>query len=685
MRNFLILFFILFLLENSFSQNNSPKEIDLDKLIQELLRQQDLPDNYEDVYDVLYQYYLTPLDLNKSDREDLEGLYLLSTSEINSFIEHRSKYGQLSSIYELQAIQGWEMGTIRKLLPFVEVKEHFDKEKFLHRFLNNPNNIFLFRTDYVPQVRKGYLPDSWGNKVYQGSPYKHLIRYRNSIGKDFSVGLTMEKDAGELMVWKPSQKEYLMDYISFHAFLFNKGNWKAIGVGDYKLQFGQGLIFGGGFYMGKSAETILSVKKNGRGILPYSSIMESGFFRGTCFTYSFLKAIDLTVAYSYNNRDAVLHYDSLAQQEVLSAFQDYGMHRTKSELKTKGNLNEQNIGGNVSYYSKNKKFRSGISCLYTAFSKPVKESDRIYNRFDFKGKENRVVSSDFSWVIQNFNLFGEAAVSSGGGKAIVVGGIASLSSKIDFSYLYRNYGVDFHSFYANAFAEGTSPSNEKGNYWGLRVKPNGKWVFSAYYDHFIFPWLKYFKDSPTSGYGYLGRLQYSASKKIQLYYQLRYEESGKNQSDNFTNIDFTVPSRKYNSMLNLDCKSGIISIRSRVQWSSYRQSNGATKGFVIAQDLNLDFRKIKISARYALFDTDDYDNRQYVYEKDVLYSVSFPSYYGRGSRSFLILQFKLGKQTDVWWRYAVTNYTNKTTISSGWDEIRGSRISELKFQIRRRF
>jgi hypothetical protein len=676
---------LIFEVNISFSQKYNAKEVDLDKLIQDLFRQEDLPPNYEEVYDVLYQYYLTPLDMNKASREDLEGLYILSPAEINSFFDYKNKNGSLVSIYELQALPGWEMSTIRKLLPFIIVSEGFDKEKFLQRIQHNANHYLLFRTDYVPQVRKGYLPDKEGHKTYEGSPYKHLIRYRNSIGKDFSFGLTMEKDPGEPIVWKPQSKQYLMDYISFHAFLFNKGRWKAFGVGDYKLQFGQGLVFGGGFYMGKSAETILSVKKNSKGILPYGSVLETDFFRGICFTYSILRKADFTAFYSNNNRDSNLNYDTLEQQYVLSSFDDYGMHRTEKEIKSKRNLNEQTMGGNFSFYSENKKFHSGLSYVHTIFDKRVEETDRIYNRFDFKGKENSVVSADYSWVVQNFNLFGETAISSGGGKALVAGGIASLSSKVDFSFLYRNYNKNFYSFYANVFSESSSPSNEKGNYWGVRIKPNGKWMLSAYYDYFVFPWLNYSKDSPTNGYGYLGRLQYTASKKIALYYQLRYEEAGKNQSDNYTNIDFTVPSKKYNSMLNLDYKADIISLRSRVQWSNYQQSNAATHGFVVAQDLNLDLRKIRISTRYALFDTDDYDNRQYVYEKDVLYSVSFPAYYGRGIRTYLILQFKFGKHSDLWLRYAVTKYTNQTIIGSGWDEIKGNKISELKFQIRYRF
>jgi hypothetical protein len=685
MKNNLVLLLLLVSGAFSVAQENNLREPDPDNLIQELFRQQDLPANYEDIYDALYQYYLTPLNLNRAGREELESLYILNPEEINSFFEYKNKYGALVSIYELQAIPNWEIITIRKILTFVEVVEAFDLEKFRDRFLHNQNHYLLFRTDRVIEKRKGYIPDEDGKTAYAGSPYKYLIRYKNSVSRDFSIGLTMEKDPGEKLKWNTEEREYLMDYISFHACLFNKGKWKAIGIGDYKIQFGQGLVFGGGFYMGKSAETILSVKKNSRGVLPYSSVMETDFFRGICFTYSVFKNTDLTGFYSNNNRDAGLRYDTLDRQYVLSSFDNYGMHRTAAEIRSKKNLNEQAMGGNFSFCSDNKKFHSGISYVNTIYSKAVQETDRIYNRFDFRGKENQVISADYSWVIQNLNLFGETAVCSSGGKALVAGAIASLSSKIDLSYLYRNYNKNFHSFYSGAFSEGSGTNNEKGNYWGLRIKLNGKWMISAYYDHFAFPWLKYFKDSPTSGYGYLGRCQYAPSKKILLYFQLRYEESGKNQSDNYTNIDFTVPSKKYNYMINLDYKSGIISLRSRVQWSRYQQSNAATHGFVVVQDLNIDLRKIKFSTRYALFDTEDYDNRQYVYEKDVLYAVSFPAYNGRGIRTYLITQFKCGKRIDLWLRYSHTKYLDQDKIGSGLDEIKGNKISELKIQIRYRF
>jgi len=268
---------------------------------------------------------------------------------------------------------------------------------------------------------------------------------------------------------------------------------------------------------------------------------------------------------------------------------------------------------------------------------------------------------------------------------LIIGVITSLAKNVDLAILYRNYERNFHSFYANAFADGSSIANEKGLYYGIKLKLHTKWHASAYYDTYKFPWLKYFKDSPSEGYGYLGRLQFIPSKKTNLYYQLRMEEYGKNQSDNYTPIDFVVPSTKYNSALNVESTMGVLFFRTRVQWSRYQQSNKPTKGFLIAQDFNLSLQKLKLSSRFALFDTEDYDNRQYNYEKDVLYAVSIPAYNGRGLRYLLMAQYKLGKKTDVWVRYARTSYFDKTIISSGNEAVEGNKLTDVKFQLRFKF
>ncbi len=103
------------------------------------------------------------------------------------------------------------------------------------------------------------------------------------------------------------------------------------------------------------------------------------------------------------------------------------------------------------------------------------------------------------------------------------------------------------------------------------------------------------------------------------------------------------------------------------------------------QDVQVTAGKLKVSTRFALFDTEDYDNRQYAYEKDVLYAFSLPAYNGRGTRQYLLLQYPLGPHLDLWLRYARTQLRDGDTIGSGLEEIHAPHKSEVKAQVRMSF
>ncbi len=131
-----------------------------------------------------------------------------------------------------------------------------------------------------------------------------------------------------------------------------------------------------------------------------------------------------------------------------------------------------------------------------------------------------------------------------------------------------------------------------------------------------------------------------------------------------------------------------IQLRSRVENVVYeRGNNGKEKGWLMYQDITYKALKspVSLSFRYALFDTDTYNARIYAYENDVLYAFSIPAYYYKGSRTYLTLRYNVVRGIDIWLRYAITFYSNKSIISSGTSEIQGSTRSEIKAQIRFRF
>ncbi|HND95964.1 MAG TPA: helix-hairpin-helix domain-containing protein, partial [Chitinophagaceae bacterium] len=69
----------------------------------------------------LEQFRKNPINLNTADADDLKLLRVLTDLQIDNLISYRNFFGNLISIYELQAIPAWEILTIKKLLPFITI------------------------------------------------------------------------------------------------------------------------------------------------------------------------------------------------------------------------------------------------------------------------------------------------------------------------------------------------------------------------------------------------------------------------------------------------------------------------------------------------------------------------------------------------------------------------------------
>jgi len=126
----------------------------------------------------------------------------------------------------------------------------------------------------------------------------------------------------------------------------------------------------------------------------------------------------------------------------------------------------------------------------------------------------------------------------------------------------------------------------------------------------------------------------------------------------------------------------ILTFRTRAQFNTYELGSRATRGMVILQDITRSHRKFSVSGRYALIDTDSYDNRLYVYEKDVWIAFSFPPYSGVGVRNYILLQYSVSRKIDLWLRWAHQRYTDRDTIGSGSETIEGNIKNDLRFQSR---
>lgn len=677
-------FIILLFVSYSQAQEMKQPEVDVQLFIEKIFATQEQDVNYDDLYETLLQFYTNPIDLNKTNTEELRNLFILSELQLSSFSNYINKNGVLISVYELQAIPNFDLSTIENLLPFVSIGNvKNDTRPFMQRILQEDNNYLLVRYERTLENKKGY-DSTQSRSPYVGDPNKVYMRFRTSRSNDFSFGFTAEKDAGETLIWDNTTHRYGMDFHSFHAQLMNKGRLKNVIVGDYQIQNGQGLILSSGFSIGKGSETITTVRRNQLGIRPYTSVIESNFFRGSAVTYQ-LGQLDVTGFYSNRLNDSSVQTDTLGTEleTFFNSIQLTGMHRTTSEINNKQQVREQNIGGNIFYHSKNNNLQLGVTYLQTDYGTEYLRKSNYYNQFEFNGKFNFIYGFSGSYQWQNINLFGEVAQSKSTGVGAVGGILASLTHQIDLAVVLRHYDRNFHSFYGNAFGESTRNNNESGVYWGLKYKLNPKWMFSAYYDKFNFSWLRYQIKAPSEGAEYLVKLEYRPSRNTVLYFQFREEQKEKIISDDEAILQAIGSTKKQNYIFNIDYPSSdFITLKTRFQFSTYHFNNDYSTGYTILQDVSAAFNKFNFSIRYALFNTDNFDNRQYVYEKDVLYAFSIPAYSGIGSRMYLVMRYKFTKKVQLQGKYAFTKYRDRNSISSGNEQITGNVKQDVKLQLK---
>jgi len=651
--------------------------------------------DYTTIFEQLAFYYDKPLNLNRATLSELQELSILTDLQINALLNHIEENGKLMTMEELQTIEGFDVGDIRMIMPFVKVSANVDTPQLTFKeLLKNGTNQWFIRYQRIIEEKEGYsdISDSAlaesPNSRYKGNEDKLYTRYKYNYGSHLSFGFTAEKDAGEEF-FNGAQKNGF-DFYSAHFFLRNQGKVKQLAIGDYQAQFGQGLTFWSGLAFGKSAD-VMSIKRSASGLRPYTSVDENLFMRGGGLSLKFNK-IEATAFYSYNNVDANIDYsDSTLLDEgvtTITSFQQTGFHRTVNEIQDKDAITKQTMGGHLAYVTR--RLNIGVTGVHDQIDADFDPSLQVYSQFRNDKNERTNIGLDYNWVYKNFNFFGEYSQSLEAGSAFVSGALINLDSRLALSVLYRDYDRDFHPIASAGIGENSTTENEKGLYFGVIAAPIKKVTLSAYYDQFQFPWLKYQVNAPSNGYQYLTQLTYKPSKKLEMYVRIRERRKNENTDIDLTEgIDYTVYRKQTNYRYHVSYQvSPSFKLKSRVELvNSHLEETPVETGYLIYQDIVYKSLKSPFSFafRYGIFETDSYNARIYAYENDVLYAFSIPAYYNRGTRTYLTVRYHVRRGIDVWLRYGLTYYDNVDVISSGLEEIQGNTRSEVKAQVRFKF
>jgi hypothetical protein len=657
------------------AQQKEPESI-IEELTDQLVEELGEDYDYDQIVERLLFYHQFPIDLNKTQGEELKELQFLSPLHIENLLNYRNTAGEFLSLYELQSIDGFDFLTVQRLLPFITVSEKGSlKDIDFKGIAKEGKHDLMLRYGRSLQLSEGFLRSRDSDKSrYLGNPDRYFIRYRFQLPKRFQVSVNMKKDAGEQFFY--GSQKHGFDFYSASLHFFEMGRVKNLVLGDYSLQFGQGLSLWSGFGFGKGS-ILQNIAKQGLGVRPYTSTNEVLFLRGLAGTIN-LNGLELTPFLSFRKLDATIN----EKEDTFGAFSSSGYNRTATELTNRKSVEQLLYGVNLKYRLNT--LNLGVNVYQTRFNKHLVPAPRLYNKFSFTGDQLTNSSFYYNYTFGGTYMFGEIAHSFSGGIASINGLISSISHDLSLVLLHRVYQKSYFSLYNQAFSENTDTRNENGFYSGLQWSPNRMFSWTVYADYFKFPWLKFRVDAPSHGYDMFSLFTYSPDKKTEANVRYRFRKKQENSTiENTINILSNVVRHQIRCELKYPGTENI-SFRTRLELSSYQKDDQKNEiGLMAYQDVLYKPMSSTFSGniRLAFFNTDSYNSRIYAYENDVLYGYSFPAYANKGVRFYGNLRYKINRKMDVWFRYASFVY-NEYGIGSGLDEISGKVKSDIRLQFR---
>lgn len=631
----------------------------------------------------LQQYLKNKLNLNAATEAELKEFSFLTPLQIANFFNYRRLFGKFINLYELQAVPSWDVETIQKLLPFITVGPALSaKEDFRMRLREGESNL-LARATYVLEKAEGFRRkgDTSATSFYPGGRERVLVRYKYQYRNLLQYGITAEKDAGEQ--WFKGAQKNGFDFYSAHLFARNIGIVKAIALGDFTVNMGQGLIQWQSLAFRKSVD-VLNIKRQASILRPYNSTSEFFFNRGAGVTIGSDK-LQFTAFASFRNVTGNVNVDTSATSEdFFSSLINSGLHRTPSEQDNRNAVQMNSFGGNATYVQSN--FKVGVNAVHFQFNRPFSRDNVPYNAFTFRGTKLTNLSIDWSYTWRNLHWFGEVANHNNTGNAMITGLMMSADPKVDLSFVYRNIEPQFQSIFGNAFTESTFPTNEKGLFAGASIKPSSKWRLDGYMDMYRFPFLRFRIDAPSYGKDFLVQLTHKPNKQLEIYTRYRQESRALNfNADGEMNsaVVDAVPRKNWRVQLQYKV-SPVITLRQRLDAMWYdvkgpRESKGFLSFFDVFYKPVL--KPFSANLRLQYFETDGFDSRIYAFENDVLYGFSIPAFFNKGFRYYTNINYDFSKKFSVWIRLARLEYLNQSVVGSGLDEIPTNHRTEARVQI----
>lgn len=667
--------------------NNLSAQHVLEEIAEQLItNDEDNAYQWENLFEELSDLKENPLNINSATKEQLERFPFLNSQLIENILYYLYKYGAMVSINELMVVEDMDLATFRLLKPFITCQPLEEKTHTptLKSILKYGKQELSARMDIPLYTRAGYQPFTSDyikenpNKRYLGPSFYHNLRYKFRYTDKVYIGFTAEKDPGEPFFAGNNKKGY--DYYSPYFYIRDFGKIRALALGNYRLNYGYGLVMNTDFNMGKTTalNTLLNRES---GIKKHSSTDEYNYFQGIAGSIQLSEHFTADAFYSYRQMDGIV------DNRFITSLKEDGYHRIPRDYEKKNSLTNQLIGSNIQYNGKN--FELGLTAVYNFFNKVLNPTYRPYNKYYPRGSDFFNLGANYKFFLKKLTWMGEVAMDKDRRMAAL--NTLRYRPKANFQLIamHRFYDVAYQSMYARSVGEGSMVQNESGFYLGMEADELWYFKLTAYIDFFYFPWKKYqMTKNGTRGIDGVIQLDYSPTHELDMFIRYRYKNKFKDYNP-AEGDKITVPYIQQKGRYQLTYSPNdelVLKTTADVVYNAY-QHKDPSKGFLIKQSIGYKFPKLplQLDASVAWFKTDDYASRITVYEKSLLYSFSMPSFYGEGERFSFNTRYELNKHIVLQGKYACTHYRDREVISSGLEQIEGNLKSDLYFQVQFKF
>ena len=627
-----------------------------DPQVEKLLEEEAEYSDQSDLMDRLAELEKNPIDLNRVDIDGLDVLPWISPGLARDIVRLREEKGRFNSIDELNELPGLTSDIYETIKSYVIVGAERQPREFLMSTRSRLN-------------RKLEKSAGYSSGDYYNSPNKYYHQIRAAYTKNYDAGLVLEKDQGEKKI-----NDLTLGFLRYQD---DSGKNRLI-LGNYRLEFGQGLAFWNPYSYGKSASPIYPAIKKERNLLHYTMVDENSALFGAAMQTAY-RSMRFFGFYSKMKLDATLN-GSGGVENLYST----GYHRNELELEKKDTLEEQLIGARMTYAREND-IRIGATVYASEYDRPLENSDYSRKRFAFRGSRNHVSSVDFQFRLTNQRIFGEYAQSKNRGWGLVLGTVFA-QKNYGILMQFRNYSKDFHSLHGAGFGErGGVPENEQGFYTGVSYRLFRNTRLFGYFDVFRFPWRTYFEKMPVNGNDFLIQIEHKVNRTMNV--MLRFKRKRKEQalsgaddlgrateyieSENRSNLRFQF---EYNPLppLKLRFRSEL------VEYDHIQKS----RGLLMYQDVRYRVAgMLTFYARLTFFDTDDYNSRVYQFENDIPYVLTNQMLYGEGSRWYLCMIYDYKDWIRLSSKFGVNYYEDTERVGTGYDMIEGNTYRTFSLQL----